>query len=89
MVDHFHEQVQRKNWRPGAGDGGDQWHERAIQYFVAVRDYLKECKSPYRYRRSPANTAMGQQVTEAALNGFASNLIQSVFVRNRTASHLR
>jgi hypothetical protein len=32
---------------------------------------------------------MGQQVTEAALNGFASNLIQSVFVRNRTASHLR
>src|SRR6266511_3550152 len=50
---------------------------RAIQYFHAIRDYLQERKSPYRaiVAFSGEHEYGGQQVTEAALNGFASNLI--------------
>ena len=49
MVDHFHEQVIALNKIGGQAramvvTGGI---ERAIQYFHAFRDYLKERKSPY------------------------------------------
>jgi type I restriction enzyme R subunit len=50
MVDHFHEQVLALNKIGGEAramvvTGGV---ERAIQYYHAIRDYLRERKSPYR-----------------------------------------
>ena len=79
MVDHFHEQVLAKNKIGGQARAMvvTSGIERAIQYFVAVRDYLKERKSPYQaiVAFSGEHSYGGQQVTEASLNGFASNLI--------------
>lgn len=77
MVDHFHEQV------IGQGKIGGQARamvvtsgiERAIQYFHAIRDYLKERKSPYQaiVAFSGEHEYAGVKVTEASLNGFPSN----------------
>ncbi|WP_448873233.1 type I restriction endonuclease subunit R [Desulfobulbus propionicus] len=79
MVDHFHEQVlsQRKidgKARAMIITGGI---ERAIQYFHAVRDYLKERKSPYLpiVAFSGEHEYGGAKVTEATLNGFPSSQI--------------
>ncbi|MDD2468263.1 MAG: type I restriction endonuclease subunit R [Desulfobulbus sp.] len=79
MVDHFHEQVlgQRKidgKARAMIITGGI---ERAIQYFHAVRDYLKERKSPYLpiVAFSGEHEYGGVKVTEATLNGFPSSQI--------------
>ncbi|CAK0771445.1 type I restriction enzyme, R subunit [uncultured Gammaproteobacteria bacterium] len=79
MVDHFHEQV------VALGKIGGQARamvvtngiERAIQYFHAIRDYLKERKSPWQaiVAFSGEHEFGGQSVTEATLNGFGSNLI--------------
>jgi type I restriction enzyme R subunit len=79
MVDHFHEQV------IALGKIGGQARamvvtngiERAVQYFHAIRDYLKERKSPYQaiVAFSGEHEFGGQKVTEATLNGFASNHI--------------
>lgn len=79
MVDHFHEQV------IGLKKIGGQARamivtsgiERAIQYFFAIREYLKERKSPYQpiVAFSGEPEYKGQKVTEASLNGFPSNLI--------------
>ena len=51
--------------------------ERAIQYFHALRDYLKERKSPYRpvAAFSGEHEFGGQKVTETSLNGFPSSRI--------------
>jgi len=51
--------------------------ERAIQYFHAIRDYLAERKSRYEaiVAFSGEHTYGGAKVTEASLNGFASNQI--------------
>jgi len=51
--------------------------ERAIQYFHAIRDYLKERKSPYQaiVAFSGEHDYGGAKVSEAALNGFPSNKI--------------
>ncbi|OFZ86045.1 MAG: DEAD/DEAH box helicase [Betaproteobacteria bacterium RBG_16_64_18] len=79
MVDHFHEQVLAL-----AKIGGQaramvvtSGIERAIQYFHAFRDYLKERKSPYRaiVAFSGEHEYGGAKVTEASLNGFPSNQI--------------
>src|SRR5438034_4026437 len=79
MVDHFHEQVLAKHKIGGQARAMvvTSGIERAIQYFHAIRDYLQERKSPYRaiVAFSGEHEYGGQQVTEAALNGFASNLI--------------
>jgi type I restriction enzyme R subunit len=79
MVDHFHEQVLAKHKIGGQAramviTGGIQ---RAIQYFHAIRDYLKERKSPWQaiVAFSGEHEYGGQKVTEASLNGFSSNLI--------------
>jgi type I restriction enzyme R subunit len=55
--------------------------ERAIQYFHVIRDYLKECKSPYQaiVAFSGEHEYGGQKVTEASLNGFPSTLIPERF----------
>ncbi len=79
MVDHFQEQVLAKQKIGGQARAMvvTSSIERAIQYFNAIRDYLKECKSPYQaiVAFSGEHEYGGQQVTEAFLNGFASNLI--------------
>ena len=69
MVDHFHEQVLALDKIGGQAramvvTGGI---ERAIQYFGAIRDYLKERKSPYRaiVAFSGEHEVGGQKVTEA------------------------
>src|SRR6266540_2274694 len=79
MVDHFHEQVL------ATGKIGGQARamvvtsgiERAIQYFHAFKDYLKERKSPYQaiVAFSGEHDYGGAKVSEASLNGFPSNKI--------------
>jgi type I restriction enzyme R subunit len=84
MVDHFHEQVLAL-----AKIGGQaramvvtSGIERAIQYFQAFRDYLKERKSPYRaiVAFSGEHEYGGAKVTEASLNSFPSNQIADQIV---------
>lgn len=79
MVDHFHGQVLAKNKIGGQARAmvvTGAIH-RAIQYFHAIRDYLRERKSPWQaiVAFSGEHAYDGKQVTEASLNGFPSNLI--------------
>jgi type I restriction enzyme, R subunit len=83
MVDHFHEQVLdlRKiggQARAMVVTGGI---ERAIQYYLAIRDYLVERKSPYRaiVAFSGEHEYGETKVTEASLNGFPSSVIPDRF----------
>lgn len=79
MMDHYHEQV------VALGKLGGQARamvvtsgiERAIQYYHAIRDYLVECKSPYKaiVAFSGAHEYGGLKVSEASLNGFPSSKI--------------
>ncbi|HEV8720570.1 MAG TPA: type I restriction endonuclease subunit R [Candidatus Binatia bacterium] len=79
MVDHFHEQVIGLNKIGGQARAMAVCTgiERAIQYFHAIRDYLKERKSPYQaiVAFSGEHEYGGAKVTEASLNGFPSNKI--------------
>jgi type I restriction enzyme R subunit len=79
MVDHFHDQVLAKQKIGGQARTMVVTGriERAIEYFHAIRDYLKERKSPYQaiVAFSGEPEFRGQKVTEASLNGFSSNLI--------------
>ena len=79
MVDHFHEQVLALNKLGGQAramvvTGGI---ERAIQYYHAIRKYLRERKSPYRaiVAFSGEHEYGGVQVSETSLNGFPSSRI--------------
>ena len=83
MVDHFHDQVLAQNRIGGEAramvvTGGVQ---RAIQYFHAIRDYLKDRKSPYRAIAAFSGEPEygGAKVTEASLNGFPSGQIAAKF----------
>ena len=79
MIDHFHEQV------VGLQKIGGQARamvvtssiQRAISYFYAIRNYLKERKSPYQAIAafSGEHEHDGVKVTEVSINGFSSNLI--------------
>ena len=55
--------------------------ERAVQYFHAIRDYLKERKSPYKaiVAFSGEHEFGGKPETEASLNGFPSAKIEERF----------
>ncbi len=84
MVDHFLEQVLAKQKIGGQARAmvvtGSI--ERAIQYFFAIRDYLKERKSPWQghcrlLRRARIRRTEGDR--EHLLNGFPSNLIPERF----------
>jgi len=86
MVDHFHEQVigLRKiggNARAMIVTSGI---ERAIQYYHAFKDYLKERKSPYQaiVAFSGEHEFGGVRVSEMKLNGFPSNLIPEKFKKD-------
>jgi type I restriction enzyme, R subunit len=79
MVDHFHQQVLSRNKIGGKARAmvvtGSV--RRAIDYFHGFNAYLKERKSPYKaiVAFSGEHDHGGKKVTEASLNGFASNLI--------------
>ncbi|MYF78535.1 MAG: type I restriction endonuclease subunit R, partial [Chloroflexi bacterium] len=79
MVDHFHEKVlaQRKVGGEARAMVVTNGIERAIQYFHAFRDYLKERKSRYEaiVAFSGEHEFGGEKVSEASLNGFPSRLI--------------
>ncbi len=79
MVDHFHEQVLALNKIGGQARAMvvTSGIERAIQYFYAIRDYLRERKSPHRaiVAFSGEHEYGGAKVTEASLNGFPANQI--------------
>ena len=79
MVDHFHEQVLAQNKIGGEARAMVVTNgiERAIQYFHAIRDYLKERKSRYQaiVAFSGEPDFGGAKVSEASLNGFPSGRI--------------
>ena len=83
MIDHFHEQVIDLKKIGGNAramivcDGID----RAIQYFFAFNEYLKERKSPYKaiVAFSGEHKYGGADVTESSLNNFPSNKIADNF----------
>ncbi len=79
MVDHFHEQVLAQNKIGGQARAMVVTNgiERAIQYFHAIRDYLKERKSRYQaiVAFSGEPEFGGVKVSEASLNGFPSGKI--------------
>jgi type I restriction enzyme R subunit len=79
MVDHFHEQVIGLNKIGGQARAMvvTTGIERAIQYFYAICEYLKERKSPYKaiVAFSGEHEYGGVKVTEASINGFPSNKI--------------
>ena len=79
VVDHFHDQVLARGKIGGAAramvvTGGIA---RAIQYCHAIRDYLKQRKSPYQaiVAFSGEPEYGGVKVSEASLNGFPSGKI--------------
>ena len=76
MVDHFHDQVLVRNRIGGQARAMvvTSGIERAIQYFHAISEYLRERKSPCRaiVAFSGEHEYGGEKVTEASLNGFPS-----------------
>jgi type I restriction enzyme R subunit len=76
MVDHFHDQVLAQNKIGGQARAMVVTNgiERAIQYFHAIRDYLKERKSRFQpiVAFSGEHEFGGAKVSEASLNGFPS-----------------
>jgi type I restriction enzyme R subunit len=79
MVDHFHEQVLALNKIGGQARAMvvTSGIERAIQYYHAFRDYLRERKSPHQavVAFSGEHEYGGAKVTESSLNGFPSSQI--------------
>jgi len=79
MVDHFNEHVLALNKIGGHARAMVVTNgvERAIQYFHAIRDYLKDCKSQYKaiVAFSGEHEYGGAKVTESSLNGFPSSQI--------------
>ena len=77
MVDHFHEQVLARNRIGGQARAMVVTNgvERAIQYFHAISEYLRERRSHHRaiVAFSGEHEFAGTSVTEASLNGFPSN----------------
>ena len=83
MVDHFHTQVLSHGKIGGQARAMVVTNgiERAIQYFHAIRDYLKERKSRYQaiVAFSGEHEYGGRKVSEPTLNGFPSNKIAERF----------
>ena len=83
MVDHFHEQVLAQHRIGGKARAMVVTNgiERAIQYFRAIRDYLKERRSPHEalVAFSGEHDYGGDRVSEASLNGLPSSKIAATF----------
>ncbi len=79
MVDHFHAQVIGHHKIGGQARAMviTNGIVRAIQYFHAFTEYLKECKSPYApiVAFSGEHEYGGKKVSETTLNGFPSSQI--------------
>ncbi len=79
MVDHFHEHVLARYKIGGCARAMvvTSGIERAIQYFHAIRDYLKTRRSPWQaiVAFSGEHEYAGKKVTESSLNGFPSSQI--------------
>ncbi|MCG8608094.1 type I restriction endonuclease subunit R, partial [bacterium] len=79
MADHFHDQVLVQNKIGGEARAMVVTNgiERAIQYFHAIRDYLKERKSRYQaiVAFSGEHEFGGAKVSETLLNGFPPSKI--------------
>jgi type I restriction enzyme R subunit len=77
MVDHFHEQVMGLNKIGGQARAMVVCTgiERAVQYFHAFREYLRERKSPHQaiVAFSGEHEYGGVKVTEGSLNGFSGD----------------
>ena len=90
MVDHFHHQVFTKGKIGGQARAMVVTNgvERAIQYFHAIRNYLKESKSPCEaiVAFSGEREYGGMKVSEASLNGFPSVRSRPRSGRTPTAS---
>ena len=86
MVDHFRDQVVNKNKIGGEARAMVVTNgvEHAIQYFHAIRDYLKERKSPFQpiVAFSGEPEYGGMKVSEAILNGFPAGQIAEKFREN-------
>ena len=86
MVDHFHHQVFTKGKIGGQARAMVVTNgvERAIQYFHAIRNYLKESKSPCEaiVAFSGEREYGGMKVSEASLNGFPSGQIAAKIREN-------
>ena len=86
MVDHFHHQVFTKGRIGGQARAMVVTNgvERALQYFHAIRNYLKERKSPYQaiVAFSGEREYGGMKVSEASLNGFPSRQIAAKIREN-------
>ena len=83
MVDHFHTQVLSHGKIGGKARAMVVTNgiERAIQYFHAIRDYLKKRKSRYQaiVAFSGKHEYGGEKVSESSLNGFPSHKITERF----------
>ena len=83
MVDHFHTQVLSHGKIGGKARAMVVTNgiKRAIQYFHAIREYLKERKSRYQaiVAFSGEHEYGGAKVSEPTLNGFPSNRIAEKF----------
>lgn len=79
MVDHFHNQVMALNKIGGQARAmvATAGIQRAIQYYHAISEYLRERKSRYQaiVAFSGEHEYGGKKVTEASINGFPSNKI--------------
>ena len=79
MVDHFLKQVVglRKIGGLARAMVVTSSVQQALRYYDAIRNYLAECKSPYRAIAafSGEHERDGTKVTEASLNGFPANRI--------------
>jgi type I restriction enzyme, R subunit len=80
MVDHFDSQVIAKRKIGGQARAMviTSGIQRAIQYFHAFQEYLRETKSPWKaiVAFSGEHEYGGAKVTEASLNGFPSSKIE-------------
>ncbi len=83
MVDHFHDQVLKQGKIGGSARAMVVTNgiERAIQYYHAIRNYLKERKSQYQalVAFSGEHEYGGGKVSEASLNGLPSTQIAGRF----------
>ncbi|HIF12284.1 MAG TPA: type I restriction endonuclease subunit R [Dehalococcoidia bacterium] len=83
MVDHFHEQVLAQNKIGGKARAMVVTNgiERAVQYYHAINEYLKERKSQYKalVAFSGEHEFGGAKASEASLNGFSSSQIAAKF----------
>jgi len=83
MIDHFHDKVlaHRKIGGRARAMVVTSGVERAIQYYYAFLDYLKERKSPYKaiVAFSGEREFLGKKITEAKLNGFSDSVTKERF----------